>query len=869
MTLLRDYAAALTQPTLPISPGNGGMSGARYDEVIGPDGALRAAWKGIGSTAANLTSEELRRLEEEIARSLVDDGVTYGHPDDGPRPWRLDPMPLVLDAASWRRLETGLAQRAELLNAVLADVYGAQRLLADGAIPASVIVGHPGFIRAVARPSAVDAHPLLLSATDLGRDADGEWRVLADRVQAPSGLGYAMANRRVIARLLPELYQDAELHRLDPYFAALRDALLGCAEPDNPNPRVVVLSPGTHSETSYDQGFIAHMLGFPLVQGSDLVVRDGAVWIKPPRWPKAAPADRVDVILRRVDAPYSDPLELRGNSRLGVAGLVEAVRRGRVRVVNGLGAGVLENPALLPFLPALSERLLGEQLRIPSTTAWWCGDPTGVAEVLHRLETDPQSVIVRTIDGALVGAARPDVVGPDAATSASDVATGVAAEVVDGAGAAATVMGPDELRARILAEPYRYVGLERLPLSQAPTWGEGQRVHPRSMILRTFTVRHRSVYRPMMGGMATLFDEAGVPLTKDVWVIKADPEDADQGLSAVTPLTLVPSIPALAPRALEDMFWAGRYAERAEDLLRLVVTTHAHLEQRRGVDGDVVPVLLGATERLAGRRWLDPEAELRSLIVDADRRGSAAQSLAALRTALEGVRDQMSSDTWRVFGLTDRALLGVRESGHSPHIAEFAGRALTGILSFQGVTANMIRDTGWHMIEAGRYLERSMQLCTLLAATTTTRRGSAANREVLDGVLVASESLVTHRRRYRGYGRVASVFDLLLTDLDNPRSLGFSLEQLRVHLSALPDSTGSTRPERLRQDLADALNSADIAAMVTASGQSRPALELFLLETAASLRQLAQSIADLHFAGGPLPQLISSLSLVEETGVRA
>ena len=831
MSVLRDYATALTQPALPLlAGGEDARAAVRYDEVIGPDGGLRSTWKGMASTAVGLSAAELTRLDDEIVRALEDDGVTYGHPAESPQPWRLDPMPLVLDGATWSRLEVGLAQRAELLNAIMADLYGAQRLLSDGVIPAAAVLGHSGFIRALARPSVADPRPLLLSATDVGRDEDGEWRVLADRVQAPSGLGYAMENRRVIARVLPELYQDAELHRMDFYFAALRDALLQCAESDDPDPRVVVLSPGTHSETAYDQAFIANSLGFPLVQGSDLVVRDGAVWIKPPGWPKRAPSDRVDVIMRRVDPAWCDPLELRGNSQLGVPGLVEAVRRGRVRVVNGLGAGVLENPALHPFMPAACERLLGEPLRLASATTWWCGDPSGLAEVLRRLESDRGSMIIRAIDGAPAG-----MRGQSA----------------------------DEMRTRILAAPHRFVGQERLPLSQAPVWGDDGRAHPRTLTLRTFTVRFRSAYRPLMGGMASLEDDTG-PLAKDVWVLKGSPADPDQGLSAVAPLTFVPSIPALAPRALEDMFWAGRYAERAEDLLRLVLTTHSSVEQMRIAEPGGTPVLLGALEQLAGRRWIDPDDELRSLVVDSARPGSAAHSIAALRDALEGVRDQLSGDTWRVFGIADRAMAAARESTHSTQIAESAGRMLTGILSLQGVTASMIRDAGWHMIEAGRYLERSLQLCALLSSTTTTRRSNAATREVMDGVLQASESLVTHRRRYRGYGRTVSVFELLLVDADNPRSLRFSLDQVAAHLTALPDSTGSTRPERLCQDLVGVLDSIDVARVVAASGQSRPALERFLGETAAALRQLSDAVAELHFAGGPPPQPLSSLALIEE-----
>ncbi|MDN3494978.1 circularly permuted type 2 ATP-grasp protein [Planococcus sp. APC 4015] len=826
MSVLHDYATRLSQATLPLlGTAEEGLV-ARYDEVIGPEGGLRAAWKSLALGAVTLTAGEVGRVDAEIARTLADDGVTYAHRGDGPRPWRLDPLPLVLDAPTWSRLDLGLAQRAELLNAIMADIYGEQRLLADGVIPAATVMAHPGFVRAIARPSVGDPHPLLMSATDLGRDAEGEWRVLADRVQAPSGLGYAMENRLVIARLLPDLYQDADLHRLEPYFAALRDALLRCAPSDDTDPRVVVLSPGTHSETAYDQAFIANTLGFPLVQGSDLVVSDGSVWIKPARWPRTKPVDRVDVILRRVDSAWCDPLELRGDSKLGVAGLVEAVRRGRVHVVNGLGSGVVENPALLPFMAKACEVLLGEQLRLPSTPAWWCGDPDGLAHVLGQLQDDPAQLIVRTLDGSPADAG----------------------------------LTPERLRAKILAHPYRFVGLTRLPLSQAPVWKRGGEPEAQPLVLRAFSVRYGSSYRTLAGGMATTRGDDGTPLTKDVWVLKASPSEPDQGLPLAAPMAMVPSIPALAPRALEDLYWAGRYAERAEDVLRLVLATQSNLERSGSRPTGAGPALLANLRRLAGQRHIEPTHDLRSVLVDSDRAGSAAQAIASMRNALEGVRDQLSGDTWRVFSTAERAAAAARSSHHSPQIAESAGGMLTGILSLHGVTANMIRDTGWHMIELGRYLERSLQLCSLLRATTV----AATDRDVLDGVLLAAESLVTHRRRYRGYGRTRSVFALLLADPDNPRSLAFSFEHLRSHLAALPDSTGSTRPERLRHELADALDAVDVTALAAEIDGRRPALAAFLDDMTDGLRRLSDAVVDLHFEGGPPAMEMSSLPLIEE-----
>lgn len=837
MSVIRDYVTAVSQPTLPMSAT---ADSVRYDEVVGADGSLRPAWQALASLALALTSDELDRVDGEIVRFLADDGVSYLHAGSGPQPWQLDPMPLVIDAGSWARLDVGLAQRAELLNAILVDFYGPQHLLREGIVPSAVVLGHSGFIRPIARPTAHDPHPLLLSATDLGRDRSGEWHVLSDRVQAPSGLGFAAENRRVISQVLPDLFQESNLHRIDPYFSALRAALLSSAPEGVAEPRVVIMSPGTFSETAFDQAFLANALGFPLVQGSDLVVRDGFVWMKPSRWPSRTPTDRIDVIIRRVDAEWSDPLEMRGDSRLGVAGLSEAVRRGRVRLVNGLGVGVLENPGLLPFLAAACERLLGEQLRLPSVPTWWCGDPDARALVLARLRDGDPGILVRTIDE------------PRKAYAA---------------------LSPDQLAARIEAEPHRFVGQEVLSLSQAPVWHPAGEASAMPLTFRAFTLRYGSAYRPMLGGLATVREDPyALPRTKDVWVLKGALGDADQNFAEIASMPSARTIPALAPRALADMFWIGRYAERTEDLLRLSLTAQAELDQpgaraAAGMD-ESVRVLMDVMARLAGRSSDDPEAEFRSLLLDPTRPGSAAHSIARLRAAMEGVRDQLSGDTWRVFSNTDRATRALRNAPHPHRTAESAGRMLAAMLSLYGVTANMIRDSGWHMIEAGRALERGLQLTRLLSGLSE-QRDPRADPDVLESLLLSAESVVTYRRRYRGSPRVADALDLLLLDRENPRSLAFALGALREHLAALPASTGSTRAERLLDHLeADVMN-ADVIDLARVRGGRRDALTTTLDYLTLRLEHLALAIGNLHFQRGPQPVPLTALSVVELTEVRA
>ncbi len=537
-----------------------------------------------------------------------------------------------IDAADWTPLEVGLAQRTELLNAILVDLYGPQRLLRRGVLPPALVFGHSGFLRVAARASAQDPWPLLLAAADLGRNAAGEWQVIADRAQAPSGIGFAMENRRVISRVMPELYRQASTHRMAPFFQALRTTLMEAAPNGDPDPRVVVLSPGTHSETSYDQAFVASMLGFPLVEGSDLVMREGAVWVK-----VFGRLERVDVILRRVDAAWSDALELRKNSQLGVAGLSEAVRRGTVRVVNGLGAGVLENPGLLPFMSAMCETLLDEPLRIPSVQTYWCGIPRSQAFVDDNIE----DLVIKAIDNPV------------------DLSH----------------LSPEALRDLIRAEPHRYVGQETLSLSQAPSYG-ARGIRPQALTLRTFTLRYGSTYRPLIGGLANVFESGQAASSKDVWVLKDSPEDADQGLAEVLPMTQARATAAMVPRVLEDMFWFGRYSERAEDMLRLVLAAHASAEDNatRPHSGRRCEPRRAARARSPGSaaRRSSRSARCQLPIAAAGRqpRRVGGQSVSSLREAAQSVRDQLSPDVWHAFSSTERAIGAVGLQLQPPGLRE-------------------------------------------------------------------------------------------------------------------------------------------------------------------------------------------------------
>ncbi len=841
--------------------------GSTFDEFVAPDGTVRTAWSTlIGGALDDFADTGLALAQREVARLLEDDNVTYtpspisavsiadekttpapvlGELTD-PQPWRLDPVPLILDDREWASIEAGVVQRTELLDAILTDLYGARRLLSRGAIPAKAILDHEEYLRPVVGSDTVADQRLFTIAADLGRDSTGSWKVISDRTQAPSGAGFAMQNRRVVSRVLPDIYHQANLHRLTPFFQAMRLALVDAAPSTVEDPRVVVLSPGTHSETAFDQAFVASLLGFPLLEGSDLTVRDGRVWMR-----VLGKLEQVDVILRRVDSTWMDALELRPGSRLGVTGLLECVRQGTVSVVNKLGSGILENPALIPFLPELCERLLGQSLRLPSVDTWWCGDPGGLDHVLSHLD----EIVVRPISRGH---------GRSVRGSALDAAQ--RARLVD----------------RIKAAPHRFVGQEVLPLSSAPT-SDHDRLVRGSVVLRTFTVRSGTSYTAMLGGLARVTDDTderrGVLVTepdggtsKDVWVVSAGPTPAPR-LVAARGRDSGEGVPALAgsasaamvPRVLSDLFWFGRYAERAEDLLRLLLATrNVGVETDLDVtDGHALEVLLHAVTHVSTtypgflRSGTAMRPEFRSLLLDRHRRGTVAQSIGALSAAAQGVRDQLSEDVWMVLADTERAMSALAANPYDQglQLTDASERVLSGLLALSGIASeNMVRDPGWYMLDSGRGLERALQVLSLLRVTVGPVRAPETERLITEGVLTAAESIVTFRRRYRRRPGAEGLVELLVLDQHNPRSVAYQLNRLQTDLRAIPNTSPTARPLRLVDSLIERVRSADVAALADPMNGERPALSMFLSELQTQLRDLALAIRDQYQKQPPTQQ---------------
>ncbi|OMC30446.1 hypothetical protein A5739_14845 [Mycobacterium colombiense] len=848
--LLAGYRAARAQEAL-FDLRHGPASG--YDEFVDQDGNVRPAWAELADAIAERGRAGLDRLRSVVHDLIDNDGITYtdvvpGGRGQEPRPWQLDTLPIVLSAADWEVLEAGLLQRSRVLDAVLADLYGPRSLLTEGVLPPELLFGHPGYVRAANGIEIPGRHQLFMHACDVSRRPDGTFVVNGDRTQAPSGAGYALADRRVIAHSIPELYESIAPRPTTPFAQALRLALIDAAPDDAQDPVVVVLSPGIYSETAFDQAYLATLLGFPLVESADLVVRDGMLWMR-----SLGTLKRVDVVLRRVDADYTDPLDLRADSRLGVAGLVEAQHRGTVTVVNTLGSGVLENPGLLRFLPAIAEHLLSETLQLPTAQVYW----GGIASERSHLLANLSSLLVKSTVGEKT------LVGP---TLSSRQLT--------------------ELAAGIERTPWQWIGQELPQFSSAPTDHAGV-LSSAGVGIRLFTVAQRGGYAPMIGGIGYVLAPGSAAYTlktiaaKDVWVRPTERARAE-AISLPTPeppaKTAAGTWGISSPRVLSDMFWIGRYGERAESMARLLIVTrdrfHVYRHHQHSEESECVPVLMTALGRITGTD-ITPDSDgdhaemiaiapstLWSLTVDPYRPGSLVQSVEGLALAARAVRDQMSNDTWMVLAAVERALALESEPPDSLSEADALltgaqAQTLAGMLTLSGVASeSLVRDVGWTMMDIGKRIERGLWLTALLQSTLTVGRGAAAEQTVIESTLVACESSVIYRRRTVGKISVAAMAELMLFDAQNPRSLLYQLERLRTNLRDLPGSSGSSRPERLVDEIGTLLRRSHPAELERVGGDGRRAeLAELLAAVHGELRDLAEVITttQLTLPGGMQP----------------
>ncbi|MBX3013142.1 MAG: circularly permuted type 2 ATP-grasp protein [Caldilineaceae bacterium] len=823
-------------------------SDSPYDEMWRQEGQIRPHWQPLMQMLAALGGSGMESLQQDVRRLIRENGVTYnvhGAADGLQRPWSLDMVPLIISEADWAVIEAGVMQRAELLNLILKDLYGPRKLLSQGLLPLELVYGHPGFLRACDGILENRERQLLVYAADLARGPDGRMWVLGDRTQAPSGTGYALENRTVMGTAMRSMFSQGRIQYLSNFFRTLHGTLAALSQRETP--RIVLMTPGPYNETYFEHAYLAAYLGYTLVQGNDLTMVDGGIALK-----SLAGLQPVDVMLRRVDDTFCDPLELREDSYLGVTGLLEAVRRRKVAVANPLGSSVLENVGLMPFLPSLARHLLGEELILPTAVTRWCGLPKELNYVLDHLA----DLVIKPISRQAV---------------------------------TSTIFGNrlsrrelTQLRAQIKAQPYLYVGQEQVSFSTTPCFIEGK-LEARHTVMRSFAVAGSPLdaagYVVMPGGLTRsaaahgdfLVSNSAGGISKDTWVLASQPQQhislwqqASQVEAAQYNDDLLPS------RAAENLFWVGRYTERAESTARLLrvifdylsgdelsatAIERACLNQLLRALTQVTMTYPGFVSEESSVHLEQPTPELLSLSLESTRIGSLSADLSAMLYSAYAIRDLWSIDTWRVINELEAPWnqLAQKKESTLEDVQRELNRLITELMALAGLhMESMIHSARWLLLDMGRRLERALRTIAFIRATLVAPQSQATQQLLLESVLKTTETIITYRRRYRANLQLQPVLELLLLDDKNPRALLYQLNQLQSHVSKLPHLQTPYRISQEEQLLLEAytrLRLADTAKLARVSPDTGLCEELdrLMAELTALLSQLSNLLTQQYF----------------------
>ncbi|MBX3217247.1 MAG: circularly permuted type 2 ATP-grasp protein [Labilithrix sp.] len=821
---------------------------ARYDEMVDGGRLPRPHWQAFLSLVSSMTPDAMDRRSQFVHDAIASDGVSYNvyaDPKGATRPWELDVLPLILPADEWRTISSAVAQRARLLDAVLADLYGPQRLLAEGLLPPALVFGQRSFLwpaHGIAPPGGVSMH---VYAADLARAPDGRWWILADRTGGPSGAGYALQNRMTISRALSDAFHKLPVEQLAPFYSALQDALYRSSPTRGEAPLAVLLTPGPYNETYFEHSFLARYLGFPLVEGQDLIVRGDAVYLKTLRGLR-----RVHAILRRLDGDYCDPVELRADSALGVPGLLHVVRAGNVVVANALGSAVLETGAFSGFYPAVSQRLFGEALQMPSIATWWCGEAPALEYAIAHLDE-------LVIKPAYTSIRMEPIFG----------------HALDSAGRARMI---DRMR----VQPHAYVAQEWVRLSQAPTWGSlrpngGEHDHPlaRAASLRVFAVATPNGYTVLPGGLTRVAPHDGGDVvsmqwggsSKDTWILADKPvtrialRRPRLGVEDVTHSSV--DIPS---RVGENLFWMGRYAARCEAVARLLRAALVRIADAGTQSQQALSSLRAVTERLevlpapeegepgdaAPDSWREAPSFL-AAAVDPSVPGGLVANVLRLHASASQVRERMSTDNWHVFNRLPQRLPG--KDATLGAALESLDEIMMACVSLVGFAMDdMTRDESWQFLPLARRLERLAHLAGVIRHVLALPAPERA--DALDWLLEIANSIVTFRARYRRAPELLPVIHLVVLDESNPHAIAFQLRELAIglvrtaaELGGDPSSARGQGPAFPNEDLGPLIATLRTLPLVGFELEAGDALEAACANLAAILErteQLAYAISD-------------------------
>jgi len=774
-----------------------------YDELTGGSGRVRPRWQPVLEGFSAMGIDSRQAAQEKARRLMVENDVTFAALGVASRQWRLDLFPLLLEPDEWSAIERGVVQRTLLLNRLLGDLYGAQRVLKDRLLPPGLIYGNAQFLRPCTSIAVRDELHLNFVAYDLARSADGRWWVVSDRTQAPSGAGYALENRVASSQCLPELFAERNVRRLASFFRAFSERFLSLSARDQP--QAVFLSPGPSKQNYFEHAYLARYLGFSMVEGSDLTVRDDRVYLKTVEGLKP-----VDLIMRRINSDLCDPLELRTDSLVGVPGLVQAARAGKVTIGNALGSGLVESDSFLSFLPSLAKYFLDEELAMPSLATWWCGQERERRYVLDHLD----ELVVRRVSSSrsLFPRGQEGLITPD--------------------------MLPEQ-RERLIGEIERsgheFIGQDPMSLSLAPTWSGPSSLRAAPILLRVYVAATSKGYEVMPGGLTRVGDgidphaswlELG-DVSKDTWVLSDQPVEQFSLLAQrQASQRLHRGGRDLPSRAADSLFWLGRYTERAEAAVRLLRSLVTRLGGEMGssrtlVSPERVVAVLIAQKHLSarrGRRAMQEgreavQEELWTILFDPECKDGLATVLGNVQRNAEALRERLSYDTFRILrDLTEVSHSWELTKGHETDDAlRLLNRLIQFLAAFNGMVAeNMTHGYGWRFLDMGRRLERTRAMIQMIQQLAV--RGDAQAGGELELLLELADSTMTYRGRYQAAPQLPAVLDLLLCDETNPRSAIYQIATLDEHIGRLPSGADDgilTADQRLVTRLKSELQLAD------------------------------------------------------------
>lgn len=815
---------------------------ARFDERLLPNGTARPLWQQFQRYLDQLGATEFTRRWDHSQRLIYENGISYsayGDPELNARPWDLDALPLLLDEAEWNKVSAGLTQRATVLQLALADLLGPQRLVKEGVLPLELLFGHHGFRLPFHGQTPPGGSFLPFYAADLGRAPDGSWWVLADRTEAPSGVGFALENRVVVSRMLPDVFRACNVQRLAPFFIAFKAQMQQLALQQLENPRIVIYTRGPQHENYFEDAYLARYLGYNLVEAGDLAVRDDKLWLK-----TLDGLLEVDVMLRRPNSESCDPLEFSDETALGVPGLLSAARRGEVAIANPLGSGLVESPVFMAFLPRLCKALLGEELLLPGIATWWCGEPNSLDRVLANHDQLVLSNAYR---------ARGRGYSSDKRLNAEPA---------------------DQVRERIAENPSQYVGQERLALSTVPRWENGA-ARSAHLVLRAFAVASGDSYAVMPGGLArTSNPDIPSPLaipasqgSKDAWVLGSKPVQHVTLLAHRDEAIVIRRTGADLPsRVADNIYWLGRQIERADAAARQMRTFILRLTSETasgsGVASNTLLRALAAQGQIEPGFALDdirkqmPQIELAlpKLVFDREQPGSIRSVLDRMFRTASLVRDRISTDSWRTLVRIDQSFQAP-DAVDLTDVLSLLNGLIVDLAAIEGMCMeSMTRSHVFRFLDMGRRLERALQTIALLDSCLVESHGD--DTDALEAALEIADSVMTYRSRYLANLQLPAVLDLLLTDETNPRSIAYQLVTLEQQIEQLPGEAhppGYLAHERLILSMVHSVRMVDVHGLCEAFDMGeRNHLATLLADLERDLENLSREISNRYLVhAGP------------------